>query len=306
MTSNETNALYRLIKQNYDYIYLKSRFLRDASIVTVGSSYAAKGIDVHLFNENTINFCCSSQDLFYDYKLVDAYLMDHKKIRGVIIIAGYYDIFRDISLEEKEGVDLIRKIYWPITKSVRNSTIKVDDYDFYKDLEEFQLSDHQCNDLMNVAINMMTKRANHFNDYNVRVSGVFNYQGIPWWKAPEDVRHQLGRERANLHNRFLQYKKTLDVNIRLLESFFTVLNESNLKILVCIPPFSKFYYDNLDREMIRISGEKWKNMCNEFGAIYLDYNESEDFEEGDFLDMDHLNNRGALKFSQSLAAAVSS
>ncbi len=304
MTSNETNALYRLIKQNYDYIYLKSRFLRDASIVTVGSSYAAKGIDVHLFDENTINFCCSSQDLFYDYKLVEAYLADHKYVDSVIIIVGYYDIFRDLSLEENEGTDLIRKIYWPITKSVRNNKVMVDEYDFYKGLEEFKISNCHYNDLMNEAIYMISKRANHFNDYNVRTSGVFNYQGIPWWKTPEDVKNQLGRERAALHNRFLRYRKTLVANIELLESLFTVLKKSDIKIIVCTPPFSKFYYDNLNREMICISDETWNYICNRYKAIYLDYNKSIDFEEGDFLDMDHLNNRGALKFSKSLSGVT--
>ncbi|WP_027204147.1 hypothetical protein [Butyrivibrio fibrisolvens] len=298
---NYVNALYRLIKQNYDYIYLKSRNYIEANTLIVGSSYAAKGIDVHSFSEGTINLCCSSQDLYYDQKLIEQYIGEHKNKEYIIIlIVGYYDAFRDLLLESNEGVELIKKIYWPLTGCIRNSMPIMEEYDFFSEIKEFDIENRK--ELMDDALGIIAKRSNYYNDYNVRSSSVFSYKGLPWWNTPISVREKTGRNRAIAHNKCLEHQESLCKNVQLIDDFLSFINDSNAKLWVVVPPFSKYYSENLDLDMIRISNEIWASKCELFRAKYIDFNKWSLFEEGDFLDMDHLNNRGALRFSRCLAS----
>ena len=73
MNINEKyNYAYKFLKENYDYLWLKSRVLlgkqnnNNVTTLITGSSHALNGIDVNCFN-GAINCSMHTQDLYYDY-----------------------------------------------------------------------------------------------------------------------------------------------------------------------------------------------------------------------------------------------
>lgn len=97
------NMAYKFLKENYNYVYLKSRLnsltsFSDGINLVVGSSHSLNGIDSYCDN-SILNLSMHSQDIYYDCKFVKEVILNKgiKNIKNIIFMFGYYIMYQDLS-----------------------------------------------------------------------------------------------------------------------------------------------------------------------------------------------------------------
>ena len=88
------NLTYKFLRENYDYVYLKSRIRlaqksgKNTTLI-VGSSHGLNGIDAYCF-ENAINCSMHGQDIYYDKLCIENFVdTDHLNERGAYKVGMY-------------------------------------------------------------------------------------------------------------------------------------------------------------------------------------------------------------------------
>ena len=83
---------------------------QSAMTIKLGGASWTLLYDETMFSLDTVNCSTSSQDLFYDKEFIRAFSQKKIKPENIIIILGYYDLFRDISLEKKSGLEIVKMV----------------------------------------------------------------------------------------------------------------------------------------------------------------------------------------------------
>lgn len=90
-----------------------------------------------------------------------------------------------------------------------------------------------------------------------------------------------------------------------LEKFITRLQALNIEPILFSPPTYTEYNAFLDTALIRRNQRDIAQICTKYHVPYWDYMTDHRFTKADFYDMDHLNKKGAHKFSKMLSDRLS-
>ena len=284
---------YDFYKKHIDYLYLKS--LIDSSkdemindniqYLVVGSSYSRNGIDSYCL-ENVINCSLVSLDIYYECLLIRKLLSKHNKIRWCFCFIGYYDLFRE--LEKQENCK------WVIDEIIdpAMSTRPIYSTDAMN-VNDFEVSNRQ-REVEELAYQILKKRKTYYSDLNYRFSRILDGR---WKDYSEQEKHELCKSRCSFHNKFEKYTDSYHNNCNLIIEINEYLKTKEVGFAIIIPPYSQFYLEYISESMKR----KTMDFLNEQSIEYIDFNSTNFFSEMDFVDMDHLNGRGAMKVSSFLA-----
>ena len=142
----------------------------------------------------------------------------------------------------------------------------------------------------------------YFNRINVRPSGgmlSYNFR-----EKSDEQNFAAGKVRANGHNGNFDLDRGLS-NQKLLDSFLEDMEELNKKVILFVPPTTKFYREGISPDMVNAYNqlvlpvvEKYKN------CTFINLFESDKFNDEDFQDYDHLNMTGAEKLSDIIASYI--
>ena len=296
------NLTYKYVKENYDYLWLKTRLsearrFQKIDTLIIGSSHALNGIDTYCFHD-AINCSMHTQDIHYDYECVKHIFGERKGNGGLVsgkcfIIFGYYIPFQDVSLGNGEfTLNMVRYIYRPVFTGQDDITWK----SIMEAMSEEPLPSDLKDEIFHHAYDMVYSSRNYYNDLRVR-SPLQRFPG-KWKELSEEQRMEYARKRAEDHNKHLKYTASFENNKRLLKEMVDVLYKAGTKVVIVIPPFTKAYIRYIDKEMVKATSEMMTNTNAEF----IDMNNIEaGFCDDDFVDTDHLNGRGAYKLSVFLA-----
>lgn len=304
MKANIIDVTYKYLKENYDYLWLKTRLhlaktTHEKWTLIVGSSHALNGIDTYCFN-NAINCSMHTQDIGYDNKCVKQIIGEEGKIREAFlpekcfIIFGYYIPFQDISLGSGEYTqNMLRFIYNPVFDGKDEITwdkviAGISDNNILQEDKEV---------IYHRAYNMVLVRKNYYSDLTIRCP-LQQFKG-KWKDLPEEQRMEYAIRRADDHNKHIHYKASYEKNKVVLKDTIGMLDENEIKAVIVIPPYTKAYNSYIDKNMKQAT----KDMILDAGknADFLDMNEIDaGFCDDDFVDTDHLNGRGAYKLSMYL------
>ena len=106
--------------------------------------------------------------------------------------------------------------------------------------------------------------------------------------------------RANQHNKIFKYKETSIEYREIFKEFFKFLGESFVEPIIIIFPTSSYYLKNIKLEYIKQFDDLIKQIKEE-NIKLIDLREpSFGFDDGDFIDADHLNKKGAIKATNYL------
>lgn len=297
---NIENQTYKFLKENYDYLYLLNQFRRKAKdIIITGSSHGLLGVDMHEMPDSTVNLSMHSQDIYYAMLSVKKFLESHNKLSYCILTVGYYIPFQDLSRAGSRAFEMIEKCFYPIYGDLHHlKNIKEEPLDFLWGNMPVQSIESQ-EYILEKALRMMSKRTSYICDLYCR-EPYFKFDK-QWRNLSEDDRMYFGKIRAKQHNKHLEYHASYYENENILMEMRSLINQNDGKFVILIPPFSEEYRLYLDKEMV----SKATKCFRKYADYYIDYNEENVyFDEGDFVDTDHLNGRGAYKLSHLIKESL--
>lgn len=304
MEVEEINLVYKFMKENYDYMYLKSMIelvsvKADNMTLIVGSSHALNGIDTSCFY-NAINCSMHTQDLYYDFLCIKNVIEKAKnttKIERCFVLFGYYMAFQDLSRAENVRDGLLSQVYYPIFKDCHNynGDMTVQLWEKYGIEDEYK---RQC--IESEVMNMLAYRNQYYNDFMIR-RPLYNFGEKKWRELSDDVRLEYGLKRSNAHNKHLKYIESFNENIEILKDIISLLKNNEIHPIIVIPPFTKEYCAGIDLSL-KATTEEMLGTLPKFVDV-LDINAIDiGISTDDFIDTDHLNGRGAYKLSKFLSA----
>lgn len=299
-----STRVIREYNYRHDYYYLKNalQHAQDKRIDTLisGSSYGAFAIDLSVL-ENTVNLSSISQDLYYTTRLLYRACNSNGNIKNVVICAGYYYYFSDLSLA-KNSSELTRlsKVYFPLLNDTHNC--------FILPPKEILFLD---NELVNFDLILNTYAEVEYNKgfftdsrpRSILATKEWEDKKKSWAELSEKERDEAGKIRAERHNKSIKRKATLAENIYHFQEFVNFCKSKGINILMAVVPASKYYLKYLDPEFKRIF---YSVLDSIEGDIHLlDLSEESFLDDmADFNDTDHLNDSGAIKYTQVLASVL--
>ncbi|GEM_PF-86019 len=264
----------------YDYPYFiegfetrLNEFLKKekVEVLITGLSYAEVGIDCDKLSMPSCNISLSGQDIFYDYHITK-YLLKFNSVKNnikqICICMGYYTFDYDLSLADN-AFTRIHRYYYTLGET------------------------HHYDNVINLKLcNSIYKSKNYEQDYlnyhKLKLNTVLNCENIE--------QEKVAQKQANMN-----YPETVVENKYIFELYLKMLLQHDVKVTILILPTSKYYYKHFNNNYQK---NKFYEIINEFKKIYnfnvIDYFDSEIFKDDDFWDYSHLNQKGALKFTNIL------
>lgn len=286
---------------NYDYYYLKYSLKNalkfDIKSLVVGSSYARFGIEESMLKDPCVNLALPSQDVYYACLIGRYVISKNSNIKKIFIGTGYYSFHCDLSLCEGTELMRIADVYYPIFGDTHNCReLPESKNNVLFDNEIFniqQIVDIFCNDLFQQFM------GTYFIDVRDRFKMRMQLRrtgNCKWFEFNNALKKECSYERAEAHNKAIRYLGSYEENKKVLNSFVSFCNERNVKVCIIAFPSTRFY----KKYLLKDYKKSYMSFLNSIdGAIhFIDFNSSNMFTDEDFVDMDHLDIKGAIKVSK--------
>lgn len=262
----------------------KLRYCREHSaeieIFATGISHTAHALDIRQFKRRLINLATPSQDLYYDFQIaknVVLYGEGHNTIRYALIGLTPYSFHYDLSRAFVGRCLLLQ--YFIAFNDLHNFCIPADIYK--KFLRE---------EWLNTKLDLSTLDLNE--QYCLQYTSSLDPKTI----TPDFIKAIRNR---TWNEKF--YPKTRDENVKILDEYLVLCEENNVRPIILMTPVTEAYREHFD-----------KNLMEEFyvlieralqkhpGVLFVDGWKWNGVTYADFRDVEHLNLKGAIKFSSYL------
>ncbi len=235
-------------------------------VLALGSSQCARGFYADLIPD-AYNLGNSSQDLYTSYYLLKKYLQKLENLEHVIL---FYAVF-------SPGYEL--------AKTTQMKQVAVNHYVF--DIP------YLVHDLASWA-KSVNRRLKKFDDTRIDYK---KYCGF----LPEDTANPMPLvERCTKHIRENQRPTH---QTKYIEMMAELLKTRNIRFSIVVCPcrndYTKFILNKVSDPFIEL--KNFLQNTDDGAVCFLDWTVWKDFEDADFADIDHLNSRGAKKFTLQLA-----
>ena len=288
----------------YDFNYLDNSLNRsyqgDIEAIIVGNSYSLVGIEEQLLDKNSINLSMHSQDLYYSYQLAKKSITKNKNIKQCIIGISYYVLCHDLSkCGSLYSRNMVENVYYPLVKDKHNSMVKIVP-------TQKKILHYEFDSLVKSIFN--TNKVENYFKSKIYLKNTTYYNNINKLNREQsfkeldiEYKENIGVYRANQHNKIFKYKETSIEYREIFKEFFKFLGESFVEPIIIIFPTSSYYLKNIKLEYIKQFDDLIKQIKEEYNIRLIDLREpSFGFDDGDFIDADHLNKKGAIKATNYL------
>ena len=291
--------------------------------VILGSSYAKYGLSAHQIGTNCVNLGLDAQDIYYTCKLGYRVIEKNSGVRNIVLAAGYYWFFSDISRAKTAyGRGLITDTYYPILKDVHHA-VNLDVSVHVKYLpHELNFLDEKrtmlqfCKKLyrqQNGESAKMTKKYAYspsdgcwkmINRYPRKPLEDVGAGEIFWYMLPQNVKDAMAVQRCNDHNKLLRHMESYEENQETLNQFISFCNARDINVYILCMPQTDDYLRHLAPQF----REYYYTALDEIEGTYqfLDYHDANIFNHEDYLDQDHLGPKGAEKATMFLKEMLDS
>lgn len=302
------NISENLYYGNYDYNYLKKSLEKseDKNIETiiVGNSYSLSGIDITKLNSNSIGLSLVGQDLYYSYKLVEKVINNNHNIKNCIIGAGYFLMNYDLSKAKNEiDINRIKDVYYPILNDKHNLSC-------IEKKEEIELDNVVDNYMIRYLLNLdildkyfknliYEENKSYYNKRFTR-ENTSEIKDVKLNSISDKEKNRMGKLRAEEHNKLLKYHETSKEYREIFYEFIEFLQLNSIKPIIIVFPTTRYYSEFLDQRYKKEFYDVINNIKDKSDIEVIDFSEEGILNEEDFIDVDNLNEKGAIKITNEL------
>jgi len=253
-------------------------FSNSNSIETLilGNSHTYLGVNPTFIDSRSFNLAHNGETLEYNIKLFNKYKKNLQTLKVIVIPISYGSLFNTA-----------------IKKWIKN-------YNIYHNLKE---TDYLVDNLEVLNKNWIDLiEDNYLYYYLMKPSPYLKSNSLGWYEKMEDNvddYNMVSKKAAKWHtaDNFNQ----LPLNLDLLKEFFIECENRGIKIIIVTTPTHIAYRKELDKTQLSLTFSATSKLAKDFKNVsYHNFMDNTFFDESDFKDGDHLNAKGAEKFTLML------
>jgi len=269
---------YMLRKIPNDYAYKRNyldKYSNNIQVIFFGNSHIYYGIDPELISKNSFNASHVSQSIDYDSKIFFKYANEWDSLEFIVLNISYSSLFSKISEEESSKWRIKNYIiYYYLYK----------DFNFRNFTELFSLPFKSS----------ITRIKKYFITNKNEITCSKKGYGINQRKKKDLV--ISGKSAAKRHTK--SDFAALNDNVLLIEELISHAKKNGIKVILLTPPAYRTYSNSLNSTQLILSIKTAQNLANKHvNCDYYNFLTDVIFFSEDFRDADHLDSKGAIKFS---------
>lgn len=267
-------VLFRNIPNTHEY---KKEYMdvhaEDIEVLILGNSHAFDGINPQYLSYSSFNLAYHAQEFVYDKFLVEKYIERMHSLKCLVFTMSYFTLFED----DMHGWRANKyRLYCDIDNGVKLSEslecLKNDNFKFFVDFYFEGKNLIICDSLGNA------KEYEYFPYYDWEANG----KGAA-------LRHTLYSEGKGI------------MNLYILEAIKQLQEKYDVKVIFITFPAWQTYIQNLDRRQYMLMQQIMDKLTQQDSDIfYYNFLGDTTFVQSDFFNVDHLNERGAVKMTRKL------
>jgi hypothetical protein len=252
-----------------------------------GLSYIQKGVNEKYLEGNFFNFANPSQDIFYDFEIFK-YAYSYKEIKDnikyAIIGLSYYSFQYDLSKSRsKHRINY----YYPIVKKFHN-------YEFINHVSEYHRAADKLTEHLFHSDHLLKVFESQKGQFEKQIEETNNLMYNCQKENDEEILKDIQFIRRDFNK---DYPETVKENKKILTKYLEFIKQHSIKPIIVICPTTKLYQSFAPKRFKEEFYEIIDELKNNYDFQILDYFNSNEFEDNDFYDPSHINNKGAKKLS---------
>lgn len=279
--------ILRKIPNDYKY---KSEYINNNSYqietLILGNSHSLYGVNPYYMSPNTFNNAHVSQSLNFDYHILMSKSNNWKKLKRIFLPISYFSFWYDLS----NSLESWRvKSYYPYEIEEISHNLSLEDKFYFT--QKFTISIRQ-------VYNFIFKSKG-----NLQINDLGWGLGFDSKKSKNlQISALSASKRHSKNNIYSDDNKDLfSKNKWYLNQISNWAKKNGVEVIFFIPPAHISYLNSLNPEQLLITRNTINNISDKYdNCNYIDLSKSSFFEEKDFFDADHLNEKGAKKLSELL------
>lgn len=277
LTRNLPDDSYRIVKN-----YIEDN--KDSiEMIILGTSHNTSGVNPNFINIMSANLANGSQPLEYDYFFIEKYAKELSNLKYVILEYSYHSLWYN-PISTKSWRAYYYHKYFNCNLNVKKYSIKkISDFLIHPDRNFARLYDYY---FLNGAD--VTKK-NDTKGWEL-MDGNFNGRNY------EEVMVSGGKKYRDYWKNFFK-EEHMDLNIKYLNSIFSLCKENQLKLIVVTPPVFESYSKYIRQDKYELMQRVIKDFKTKYQFEYYNYFYDDHFELEDFYNHNHLNGIGSTKYS---------
>jgi hypothetical protein len=244
-------------------------------VLSVGSSQMDAAFDPDALGPPAANLANPSQDILYSVALTRKYVPRLASLRTVLFEIAYFSLESDI----RDTPEHWRSFFYRRVFGIPHRDAG----------DEYDLRNYSW-----VALYGGTES----------LARVFSSSRLGAHQATANERRDLdpasGARRLKYHHSLMKQER-IAANLRETETLFDELRARGLRVVIVTPPVFTTYSSHVDPARYRRFQDAVRDLARRYGAEYANYFDDRRFEAADFSNHDHLNPKGANKFTLLLA-----
>lgn len=281
---------YRLSQIPNSYNLKRHNFeqnLHDYEVIVLGSSHAFSGINPTYLDRSTFNLANSSQDLYYDSRLLKKYLDRLPSLKLVLVTLSYFSLEYELQRNPQE---YWRQYYyfrfWGISE-LNGRMLDVKNFSLIRLYSPQSTRDYIKRSFqINLATNI-----NEFGWNNYIRSDKENLS--PSFAKQIVLRHQSEMS-----------KSSGEKNARLLRELVGELQKRHIQVVFVTLPVYRTYASSVDSNRYQEMQSSINRIAKELEVSYINYFSDSRFDETDFNNVDHFNEQGATKLTSIINTEI--
>jgi hypothetical protein len=270
-------------------------------VIILGNSHATYAVDPTAFDLYAYNLAYVNQSIYFDKRITLSLMNKLEKLRYVLISVDFHSFsfssqgIRDVWSYYGNGIKYKDRNYllenlspslFGYTPKVALSLLKKRIIKAIKYRNETVIT---CD--VEKGINLKDTIKKGFVSFEVSKESAFTEKEL--------------KKKADGYNGMVKkYKKIRQEVINDLEDFIQILIDNNITPVLFTAPVYKGYYSFLDTTALRENKKILMDLCRKYDIKYWDFSNLNIMTQDDFYNCDHLNKKGAHKFSVLLSDSI--
>ena len=266
-------------------------------ILILGNSHGFTGVDPNYFTKYAFNIANSGQSIYFDKELTLRNLEALEKLKYVFISLDYHSLY----FSSQRGGRNILSYYGNGIKHSSTSYHKADISPFlfgYDPKASFSL----------IIIDLLAKWKFRNQSYYVDLDAKSGIDKVELTKGfialpgtqTNDFNNTSYTNRINGFNRLINTSTEKKLVLNELDQLISTLQNNGIKPIFFSTPTFNEYNTFLDSSIINDNRVDAEILCKKYNMEFWDYAKDNDFIKDEFFNPDHLNKKGAERFSKIL------